>query len=185
MKVLYKIRLQAKACSNYFEMQDESSLKNIDALVLYFVYGSRDEFQVAKEWKQARICLCWTLAVPDVLSKLFVYICLCLIFCHSKKKVFPEKANFLTVSGGKINAVHQTVALKSQHKLENELEAELIHGLDERSNILESCWLQLLLLTLKEWQVCGRRWWHWLQRARGGCAEPLAAGRSLEERKKS
>lgn len=51
MKVLHKIRLQAKACSNYFEMQDESSLKNIDALVLYFVYGSRDEFQVAKEWK--------------------------------------------------------------------------------------------------------------------------------------
>lgn len=150
MKVLHKIRLQAKARSNYFEMRDESSLKNVDALVLYFVYGSGDEFQVAKEWKQARICLCWTLAVPDVLSKLFVYICLCLIFCHSKKKVFPEKANIRIVSGGKINAVHQTVALKSQCRLENELEAELIHRLDERSNILESCWLQLLLLMLKE-----------------------------------
>lgn len=36
-----------------------------------------------------------------------------------------------------------------------------------------------------EWQVHGRMWWHWLQRARGGCAEPLAAGRSLGERKKS
>lgn len=48
MKVLQKIRLQAKARSNYYEMQDESSLKNIDALVLYFVYGSRDEFQEAR-----------------------------------------------------------------------------------------------------------------------------------------
>lgn len=46
--------------------------------------------------------------------------------------------------------MHQTVALKSQHRLENDLEAELIHRLDERSNILESCCLQLLLLTLKE-----------------------------------
>lgn len=46
--------------------------------------------------------------------------------------------------------MHQTVALKSQHRLENELGAELIHGLDEGSNILESCWLQPLLLTLKE-----------------------------------
>lgn len=46
--------------------------------------------------------------------------------------------------------MHQTVALKSQRRLENELEAELIHRLDERSNIHESCWLQLLLLTLKE-----------------------------------
>lgn len=51
MKVLHKIRLQAKARSNYYEMQDESSFKNIDALVLYFVYGSRDKFQEAKEWK--------------------------------------------------------------------------------------------------------------------------------------
>lgn len=51
MKVLHKIRLQAKAHSNYYEMQDESSLKDIDALVLYVVYGSRDEFQEAKEWK--------------------------------------------------------------------------------------------------------------------------------------
>lgn len=93
MKVLHKIRLQAKACSNYFEMQDESSLKNVDALVLYFVYGSRDEFQVAKEWKQARIRLCWTLAVPDVLSKLFVYVCLCLIFCHSKKSI-PRESKY-------------------------------------------------------------------------------------------
>lgn len=182
MKVLHKIRLQAKACSNYFEMQDESSLKNVDALVLYFVYGSRDEFQVAKEWKQARICLCWTLAVPDVLSKLFVCICLCLIFCHSKKKVFPEKANILVVSGGKINAVHQTVALKSQHRLENEIEAELIHELNERSNILESCWLQLLLLTLKE---SGRFMARWGGTDCKDCAEALAAGRSLGERKKS
>lgn len=73
-------------------------------------------------------------AVPDVLPELFVYICPCLIFCHSKKKkiIFPEKANILIVSGGKINAVHQTVALKSQCRLENELEAELLPGLDER-----------------------------------------------------
>lgn len=49
MKVLHKTRLQTKARSNYYEMQDESSLKNVDALVLYFVYGSRDEFQEAKE----------------------------------------------------------------------------------------------------------------------------------------
>lgn len=33
------------------------------------------------------------------------------------------------VSGGKINAVHQTVTLKSQHRLESGLEAELIHSL--------------------------------------------------------
>ena len=71
-------------------------------------------------------------------------------FSATVKKIFPEKANILIVSGGKINAVHQTVALKSQCRLENELEAELIHGLDERSNTHEPCWLQLLLLKLKE-----------------------------------
>lgn len=81
-------------------------------------------------------------------SSLFMYVYVW--FSATVKKVFPEKANILKVSGGKINAVHQTVSLKSQHRLENELEAELIHGLDERSHILESCWLQLLLLTLKE-----------------------------------
>lgn len=52
------------------------------------------------------------------------------IFYHSRKKIiFPEKANILMVSGGKINAVHQTVTLKSQHRLESGLEAELIHSL--------------------------------------------------------
>lgn len=43
------------------------------------------------------------------------------------------------VSGGKINAVHQTVALKSQHRLENGIEAELIHRLEregKRAQIL-------------------------------------------------
>lgn len=56
------------------------------------------------------------------------------------------------VSGGKINAVHQTVALKSQHRLESGLEAELIHRLErekERANVHESCWLLLLLLMLR------------------------------------
>lgn len=67
-----------------------------------------------------------------------------------RKKKIPEKENILIVSGGKINAVHQTVDLKSQGRLENELEAELIHTLDEGSNIHEFCWLQLLLWKLKE-----------------------------------
>ena len=46
--------------------------------------------------------------------------------------------------------MYHTVALKSQHRLENEREAELAHRLDERSDIHEFYWLQLLLLTLKK-----------------------------------
>lgn len=87
MKVLHKTRLQTKARSNYYEMQDESSLKNVDALILYFVYGSRDEFQEANSRNRPGYVSGGQSAVPDVLPELFVYICPCLIFCHSKKDI--------------------------------------------------------------------------------------------------
>lgn len=124
-------------------------------------------------------------AVPDVLPELFVYICLCLIFCHRKKKKIPEKENILIVSGGKINAVHQTAALKFQGSLENELEAELIQTLEERSNIHEFCWLQLLLQKLKDsdrfMAKCGGTTGNGLRRlcrALISCKEPWGSRRS-------
>lgn len=57
-------------------------------------------------------------------SSLFIYAHV--LFSATVKKIFPKRANIHIVSGGKINALHQTVALKYQHRLENELEVELI-----------------------------------------------------------
>lgn len=127
-------QLQMKARSNYYEMQDESSLKNIHALVLYFFMALGMSFKRQKSGNRPGYLSVGHSAVPDVLPALFVYVCPRLIFCHSKK-IFPEKANILRVSGGKINVAHLTVALESQSRLENELEAELIHKLHKRSNI--------------------------------------------------
>lgn len=185
MKVLHKIRLQMKAHSNYYENQDESSLKNDDALVLYFVYGSRDEFQEAKKWKYARICLCWAVCCPRCSSRALCLYMLMSDILPQKKKKIPEKENILIVSGGKINAVHQTAALKSQGRLENELEAELIQTLDERSNIHEFCWLQLLVQKLKDsdsfMAKCGGTTGNGLRRlcrALSSCKEPWGSRRS-------
>ena len=64
------------------------------------------------------------------------------------------------VSGGKINVVHQTVALKSQHRLENGLEAELIHRLEregKHARILPAAALAADT-EVGSWQMCDTGW---------------------------
>lgn len=48
-----------------------------------------------------------------------------LIIFNNNKYIFPGKGNILMVSGGKNQC--SAVALKSQYRLENRLEAELIN----------------------------------------------------------
>lgn len=120
-------------------------------------------------------------AVPDVLPELFVYICPCLIFCHSKKK----KNNIPRESKYSHSLWRQNQCSASDCGFEVPVQA----GEWAWSRIVTWTGWEvkhpriLLATTLAadtegEWQIHGKMWWYWLERAWGGCAEPLAAGRS-------
>lgn len=140
MKVLHYIKLHTKAHSTMRRrMRVPWKIFSLLFFTLFMALGI--SFKKLKSGNTAGKVSVGQSDVPDVLPDFFVYICPHLIFCYSKKNKikFPEKANILMVSGGKINAVHQTVALKSQHRLENGIEAELIHRLEregKRAQIL-------------------------------------------------
>lgn len=120
-------------------------------------------------------------AVPDVLPELFVYICPCLIFCHSKKDI-PRVSKY----SHSLQRQNQCSASDCGFEVPAQAEEWAWSRIDTQTGWeVKHPWILLAAALAAdiegEWQVHGKMWWYWLERAWGDCAEPLEAGRSPGE----